>query len=166
MPTEGAPPTPQLYAARAATGVNRALFVRESTVNQLSPGVSGVRLGRRTCRFGGRASGERASGWASEPVSGLAAGGRGSGRGPGGRGPLFRCSGRRPVPGAPWRRSCCRSGCLSKGRSDSRFPGASVISISMISSHCSSVRSRSGMLRSSRSRRRGSRGGVSFMLPL
>jgi DNA polymerase III epsilon subunit family exonuclease len=68
--------------------------------NQLSPGVSGVRLGRRTCRFGGRTSTGR-SGWASGLISGRAAGGLGSVFGVSGLGPVLRCSGRRPGPGVP-----------------------------------------------------------------
>jgi collagenase-like PrtC family protease len=111
------------------------------------------------CRLGGRASGARASPGASAAASGRGPCCRGSCLGAGGFAGALRCSGRRPGPAAPWRLSGCRSPDRSELRSDSRFPGASVISISMISSHCSSVRSRSGMVSSSRSRRRGSWGG-------
>lgn len=118
------------------------------------PGVSlDGRFGRRCWRLGGRPS-TRAS-WAGR-ASGLA-----SDRGPLFFGPWFR-SGRRPCTGDPERFSGMRSAC----RSDSRFPGAVRISSSFSSSHCSSVRSRSGMALSSRIRRRGSIGSGSFMSPL
>jgi len=60
---------------------------------------------------------------------------------------------RSPPDGGPLRRGAPLSG------PSSRLPGAMLISSSMISSHCSSLLSRSGMARSSRKRRRGSAGG-------
>lgn len=157
-----------LKVARRPLGQTTASGIRNplKELIQLSLGASGGRLGRRPCRLGiARESGARMSVGPSEPGSGLTTGGRCSGRGPTGLGPVLRGSGRRPGVGTAWRRSCC-PGCRSEGRSDSRFPGAKVISSSMISSHCGSVRSRSGTDRSSRSRRRGSWGGDSFMATL
>lgn len=147
---------------RRQAGGHRRPKSRKSKPGQLSLGVSGGRRGRRTCLLDVREFAGRVSGCASAAISDLVTGGLGSPLGPAGLGPDLRGSVRLPRPWAPWR----LSGCLSEGRSDSRFPGARVISISMISSHCSSVRSRSGMARSSRSRRRGSWGSESFMATL